>query len=62
MKTIFLETAMILGEKGRYGIKTLFFREHQVLEILTSGPYFEYPPLVACPFYRSVDESTTWRK
>ena len=38
VKTFFLEIPMILGDPYEYEIKALFFREHQVLEILASGP------------------------
>ena len=44
----FLEVTMTLGEKSKREDQSSFFsREHQFLEILASGPEFEYPPLVA---------------
>ena len=54
----FLEITMILGEKSERRDQSSFFsREHQFLEILASGPEFEYPPLVATKIDKSQFDS-----
>ena len=50
---------MILGEKREIRDQShIFFREHQVLEILASGPQFEYPPLVTQTMRSTVNGNT----
>ena len=57
-RPFFLEVTMILGEKSERRDQSSFFsKEHQFLEILASGPEFEYPPLVATKIDKSQFDS-----